>query len=176
MRYVALLRGIGPLNPNMRNANFRDVLGSLGYRHILTVTTTGNLIFTTGETDSGATEERIEAAWPAHLGFTSTTILRSAEEWRALIKSTPFGDRDDPAGARLNVTFLQSPVPGLTGLHHMSEGDGWSIIGATDREVFSVSDSANPRSASLMRWIERAYGPHLTTRTWRVVNKINARL
>ncbi|MGH2757636.1 MAG: DUF1697 domain-containing protein [Actinomycetota bacterium] len=44
-RFVALLRGIGPLNPNMRNEKLREVFVGLGFENVRTVITTGNVLF-----------------------------------------------------------------------------------------------------------------------------------
>ena len=43
--YVALLRGIGPLNPNMRNEKLREVFEKLGFKTVRTVISSGNVLF-----------------------------------------------------------------------------------------------------------------------------------
>ena len=53
MRYVALLRGIGPANPNMRNEKLRGVLEELGLANVASVISSGNLLF---DTEDGAAD------------------------------------------------------------------------------------------------------------------------
>ena len=49
--YVALLRGIAPTNPKMRNNRLREVFEDLGFSNVRTVISSGNVLF---ETDSSA--------------------------------------------------------------------------------------------------------------------------
>ncbi len=51
VRHVALLRGIGPGNPKMRNAELVRVLSSVGLRDVTAVISSGNFIFDSGERD-----------------------------------------------------------------------------------------------------------------------------
>jgi uncharacterized protein (DUF1697 family) len=45
MKYTALLRGIGPSNPNMRNEKLREVFQKLGFQNVQTVISSGNVLF-----------------------------------------------------------------------------------------------------------------------------------
>ena len=45
IKYVALLRGIGPGNPNMRNDKLRSVFEKLGFSNVKTVISSGNVLF-----------------------------------------------------------------------------------------------------------------------------------
>ena len=111
MRYVALLRGIGPINPNMRNVKLRGVLEEMGFDNVGSVITTGNLIFDAATDDLAGLEAQIEAAWPEQLGFNSTTILRSRDEFHEMVESRPFGEYFNPrnlSGPHLPVeTFVK---------------------------------------------------------------------
>jgi uncharacterized protein (DUF1697 family) len=44
-RYVALIRGIGPTNPNMRNERLCKVLVDLGFNNVEAVISSGNVMF-----------------------------------------------------------------------------------------------------------------------------------
>jgi len=46
--YVALLRGITPSNPNMRNEELRSVFGDIGFENVQSVISSGNILFETG--------------------------------------------------------------------------------------------------------------------------------
>ncbi|GAB3186722.1 DUF1697 domain-containing protein [Nesterenkonia suensis] len=134
--WCALLRGIGPGNPNMRNEKLRGVVEGLGFTEVASVISSGNLVFRaasehseSGSTQSGATqpsstthdggapgsaaraaaEARIQAALQDRLGIAGGTILRSREELAALVASAPFGDREHARSSYLTVTFLKDP-------------------------------------------------------------------
>ena len=53
-RYVALLRGIAPSGKNMSNAHLRGAVEGLGYTDVASVQASGNILFTTDETDVAA--------------------------------------------------------------------------------------------------------------------------
>ena len=83
-KYAALLRGIGPLNPNMRNEKLRGVFESLGFQNVQTVVSSGSVLFETGSKNVKALEAAIKKALPLELGFTITTIIRSREQLQEL--------------------------------------------------------------------------------------------
>jgi uncharacterized protein (DUF1697 family) len=90
MKYVALLRGIGPSNPNMRNEKLRGVFESLGFEHVQTVITSGNVLFESPSRDVNSLEAQIEEAIQSQLGFSSTTIIRSHQQLKRLANKDPF--------------------------------------------------------------------------------------
>src|SRR5690242_6553510 len=107
MKYVAFLRGIAPMNPNMRNEKLRAVCENLGFTTVRTVISSGNIIFESPLT-AREIEEKLEAAWPEKLGFTSTSIVRSYDDIKKLVATAPFGKLEHSQKTSLNVTFLQS--------------------------------------------------------------------
>lgn len=74
MRHVALLRGIGPGNPKMRNPEIVRVLTEAGLDGVEAVISSGNYVFSS-DADRGELEDRIEAAMAAHLGAPCSTIV-----------------------------------------------------------------------------------------------------
>ena len=89
--YVALLRGIAPMNPNQRNERLRGVCEDLGLRNVRTVISSGNVVFETDTNDVPALEATLEAAWLDRLDFTSTTIIRSRSDLQSMVEADPFG-------------------------------------------------------------------------------------
>lgn len=176
MRYCALLRGIGPLNPNMRNEKLRGVFESLGFANVSTVITTGNVIFDSDSADVPELETRIEAAWPDQLGFTSTTIIRSDEQIRDLVASEPFGELEDKPTSRLEVTFLKHEPEAGNDFPYTSDSGDFTILGLVDRAIYTVVDLTRPTTPPVMRWINQRYGKEITTRAWTTVNRIARRL
>ncbi|MGH8775450.1 MAG: DUF1697 domain-containing protein [Jiangellaceae bacterium] len=176
MRYVALLRGIGPLNPNMRNEKLRGVFESLGFRNVETVISSGNVVFDADSQDVGALEARIEDAWPEQLGFRSTTIIRTRDQMLNLVAKNPFGDRADTPATSLQVTFLKhEPAADLDVPYTPDTGD-YTIVAVEDRVICAVIDLSGSRTPDLMRWLEKTLGKEITTRTWKTVHRILRKL
>jgi uncharacterized protein (DUF1697 family) len=175
-RYVALLRGIAPTNPNMANANLRAVCERLGLRAVQTVISSGNVIFESDTSDAAGLEESIEAAWRSELGFTSTTILRSETELEGLVESDPFAGRTHGPETYLLVTFAKHPFTVEYAFPYQPpERDYW-IVGATSGELFSVTDTAASQTPDVMSWIESRLGKEISSRTWLTVNRILERM
>ena len=177
MRYVALLRGIGPSHPNMRNEKFRALFETLGFENVRTVITTGNVLFDSPSRAVRALETKIEDGIEKQLGFTSTTIVRSHQQMKRLVADEPFGDLEDTPTARLNVTFLKKKQKTDVRFPYVAEEKkGYSVLGMTDREVFSVVDLSGASTPDVMLWMEKEFGKEITTRTWKTVGRILKRL
>ncbi len=175
-KYVALLRGIAPTNPNMRNEKLRECFASLGFDHVQTVISSGNVLFETNSTDATALETIIEKALPERLGFTSTTIIRSYEQWQALVDQEPFAGLEDTLSSRLNVTFLKhAPKTDLKFPYRPPDRD-YQILGLYDRAIFSAIDTTSATTPDLMTWLEKQFGKGITTRTWQTVGRILKKL
>ena len=176
MRYAALLRGIGPTNPNMRNEKFREVFEKLGFQNVQTVITIGNVLFESPSRAVKKLETTIEEAIQEKLGFTSTTIIRSHQQLKQLVANNPFGKIEDTPTTRLNVTFLKGKQVTDLRFPYRAEKKGYSVIGMRDREVFSVVDLTGAKTPDVMAWIEKQFGKAVTTRTWKTVGRILKRL
>jgi uncharacterized protein (DUF1697 family) len=88
-KYVALLRGIGPMNPNMRPAKLKWTFEKMGFKSVQTVIASGNVVFDSASDNIITLENKIEMALPKLLDFSSTTIIRSKEATKKLVKKNP---------------------------------------------------------------------------------------
>jgi uncharacterized protein (DUF1697 family) len=175
--YAALLRGIGPSNPNMRNEKLRGVFERLAFRDVASIISSGNLVFGSEETDAPALEARIEEALHADLGINSATILRNADELDAVIATDPFGDLEHSRASYLTATFLKDRGPMPDPPEFAPEG-GARIVGTDDAHsaVFIVTDTTLTSTPDVMGLLEKAFGKGITTRTWKTVQRIAAKL
>jgi uncharacterized protein (DUF1697 family) len=177
MKYVALLRGIGPSNPNMRNEKLRELFQKLGYQNVQTVISTGNVLFESPSRAVKALEATIEEGIEKHLGFTSTTIIRSHNQITQLVDAdNPFGGFEDTPTTRLNVTFLKEKQSTDLRFPYSAKEKGYTVVGMHGREVLSVVDLTGATTPDLMAWLEKQFGKAITTRTWKTVGKISTRL
>lgn len=149
-RYVALLRGFGPLHPNMRNNKLREVFIDLGFLNVQTVIASGNVIFESKKRDTKLLESVIENAFIEKLGFKSATIIRSEDQLRNLIKQDPFAGKKDLPESRLNVTFLKK---------------GGEVFSIVDTRIYG-------NTPNVMLELEKQHGKDITTRTWKTVHRI----
>ncbi|MFD1718912.1 DUF1697 domain-containing protein [Georgenia deserti] len=176
--YCALLRGIGPGNPNMRNDRLRGVFERLGLTDVASVISSGNIVFTSEDSDVAVLEDRIQAGLREDLDIPGGTIVRRGEDLRALVDRAPFGDLDHTKATYLTTTFLKRPLdPAADPLP--DPGDPATRLLGYDphaRAVHAVLDTTAAKTPDYMSWLERQIGKDLTTRTWLTVTRIARKL
>lgn len=166
-KYVAFLRGIAPMNPNMKNEKLHGVFETLGFNNVISVISSGNIIFETTEKDVAALEQRIEKALHSELGITSTTIIRSAKQLQHLLKSKPFGNSTHTNSTYLLVTFLKhQPTKPL------KFPEGYLVAAIYNREVCTIVNNSGAKRRDPTLWLEKNHGKEITSRTWLTVEKI----
>jgi uncharacterized protein (DUF1697 family) len=171
-RYVALLRGIAPLNPNMRNDKLRGVFEKMGFENVKTVISSGNVIFESPSRSVRELEESIENALPKELGFNSTTIIRSQGQIQKLVDKNPFKGMAHSQKSSLNVTFLKKKRRTDIKFPHKIDNRDYELLGIYDGAICSVIDLTSAKTPDLMVWLEKKLGKEITTRTWKTVERI----
>lgn len=168
--YVALLRGITPMNAKM--SELAKAFESAGFKEVRTVLGSGNLIFRAAAATEESIERRAEAAMQKKLGRTFPAIVRSMEALRKLLASDPYKAFTLKPGSKRVVTFLRKKSAQKVTLP--IELDGARILALKGAEIFTVY-VASPRGPVFMTLIERTFGKEVTTRTWDTLVKIAAR-
>lgn len=176
IKYVAFLRGIAPLNPNMKNEKLRGVFEDLGFQNVRSVISSGNILFESDETDVAAMEATLEAAWPKRLGFNSTTIIRSQAELQKLANRKPFKDAEHSPKNYLLVTFFKHQTKIKFTFPYQPPGREYHLIGKADRALFSIIDTTGAKTPDLMSWLDRQFGKEISSRTWKTVQLILKKL
>lgn len=172
MNYVALIRGIMPSNPSMSNANLCRVIAGLGYDNVRSVIASGNVIFSSDDTDEVRIQDKITHALQSELGISGTTIVRSQAELEQLLEARPFGGQVHSNETYQTLTFLRTENPSAA----LPEDLPIDIKRATNREICLVSNNTATSGPDLMRVLQRTYGTDITTRTWKTVERIVAKL
>lgn len=171
-RYVALIRGIGPGDPRKSNQSLRGALESLGFTHVESVISSGNIIFESSESDERKLEEMIESAWPRLLGFQATTIVRSQQQLQKILDADPFHGAVHSEGSYLLVTFFKRHTKPSFDLPLQPLGKSYKIVGYTDNMLFTITDNTVVKTTDLMAWLEKQFGKDITSRTPLTIQRI----
>ncbi len=171
-KYVALIRGIGPGDPQKKNEKLRGALETLGFSGVKSVISSGNVVFESDETDVHKLENLIEAAWPELLGFQATTVVRSREQLQNILDSDPFDGAIHSEGSYLFVTFFRQPTTPGFDLPYQPEGKPYKLVGYQDNVLFSITDNSIIKTSDLMTWLEKQYGKEITSRTPLTIQRI----
>ncbi len=167
MKYVAMLRGVSPMNAKM--PELKAAFESAGFTEVRTVLSSGNVLFQAPTNSEAALERKAEAAMKQRLGKSFLTIIRPVEELEKILASNPYKKCKPIPGEKRVVTFLRENPK--TKLKLPIELDGSRILATKNREVFSAY-VVSPRGPVFMSLIEKTFGKNVTTRTWDTVKKL----
>ena len=106
--HVALLRGINLGGHNkVSMADLRDVVASLGHEDVATYIQSGNVVFSTGETDTAKLAAALEDAIAERTGVRCGVIVLSGAELAQIAKDNPYSGEPNPKA--VHVVFLSAP-------------------------------------------------------------------
>lgn len=161
-RYVALLRGVSPMNCKM--PVLQRCLEDAGFTDVKTLLSSGNVAFSTPRaTSAAALQKRVEAAMLEGAGYRFATIVRSIAHLQRLLDARPFAQHQLPAGGKCVVTFLREP-DAVAEVKLPLTLDDASVLERRGGEVFCVY-VPNDKGPAFMRLLEKAFGKAITTRT-----------
>ena len=107
--HVALLRGINVGGRNkVAMADLRTVVASLGHGDVATYIQSGNVVFTSSGTHTGALAAKLEHALEQAVGVRSSVVVLSRAELAKAVADNPFPDETDPR--RLHAIFRGATV------------------------------------------------------------------
>jgi uncharacterized protein (DUF1697 family) len=103
--HVALLRGI---NVGGRNkvpmADLREVVTSLGHTGVRTYIQSGNVLFSTADTDNAKLAAALESAIEDRFGIWSSVVVLTRDELAQVLAANPYPD--EPNHRMVHVVFL----------------------------------------------------------------------
>jgi uncharacterized protein (DUF1697 family) len=179
--YLALLRGINLGGRNkVAMADLRQLAESLGHSGVATYIQSGNLVFTSPESDTAALADALEQGIADRLGVTAPVVVLARAELAQAVADNPFPGEPDPR--RVHAVFRgdersAAAVEAVAKLQQKSRDAGSPdeavIVGRTlflhTPDGFGRSDLA----AQLFRSSTQAAG---TARNWATVTKLMAML
>ena len=175
-KYVALIRGIGPGDPQKTNQKLRGVLETLGFTNVQSVISSGNVIFESNEQDVHKLEQRIEAAWPEMLGFSATTFVRSQSQLQEILDTDPFKGAVHSPSSYLLVTFVRRPIDPDFTLPYQVPDKPYKVVGYMSNVLFTITDNTVVKTTDLMTWLEKQFGKDITSRAPLTIQRILKRM
>jgi uncharacterized protein (DUF1697 family) len=180
--HVALLRGINLAGHNrVAMADLREIMTSLGYTDVATYIQSGNVVFSTGQTDHLALAAAIEKAIAQRLDVAPRVVVLSAGELAQVIRDNPHPDEPNPK--MVHAVFLDAePAPEMVTAVAEAQ-DKAAAKGARDtaqfagRTLYLHTPDGYGRS-ELAALLGRARGPLSprgagTARNWATVTKLH---
>jgi uncharacterized protein (DUF1697 family) len=162
--YIALIRGINVGGKSMPMAALRTLLQKLGYADAQTYIQSGNAVFTAPGKDGRAIARALEAAIAKAFGYEAAVIVRSREEWRALLKANPYGKRKLEEDERLFITFLEDPPAKAAAARLEAIDDAKDEVKVRGAEAYLLVRGSYGESNLSNAFVEKQLGVRATTR------------
>lgn len=129
--YVALLRAVNVGGTGkLPMAELKGIAANLGFGNPRTFIASGNLLFTSGESE-GDVRKALEQALEKHMGKPVGILVRTAKEMAAVAEDNPF--KDSPPN-RVLATFLADKTPANALEHIRGRQDERIALG--NREIY----------------------------------------
>ena len=111
--YVALLRGINlGGHKKVPMAKLREVVVSLGHADVATYIQSGNVVFSTGQSDTAALAAALEEAIAQTIGVQARVVVLSRENLTQVVRDNPYSGEPNPRA--VHAIFLSGqPGPEL---------------------------------------------------------------
>ncbi len=171
--YISLLRGINVGgHKKIKMAELRSLYESLGFSDVRSYLQSGNVVFTSAETDRSTMAHSIETAIADAYSFAVTLFVLDAADLKQTFIANPFltGRSEDPA--KLYVTFLaDSPLPEALDnfVPPANTSDEFYIDG--DR-IYLFCPNGYGRTKLSNAFFERKLKVPATTRNWKTVSAL----
>ena len=176
-RYIAFLRGINVGGHHkVPMADLRKEFEKLGFKDIVTLLNSGNILFDTISDDIDKLEELISLHLERVFGFPIPTIIRTSEMISRLLKSEPFGEIEITKDIRLYVSLLRHNNDRDLNLPWKSVDDSYEVIAEIDNTVLSVLDLSISSTPKAMSALDRHFGSDITTRNWNTIERIGKKI
>lgn len=174
-KYVAFLRGINVGgNTIVPMSKLQTLFGELGCTHVKTLLNSGNVLFTSSETNRDKLTKTIEEKLQKIFSFPIAVMLRTENDIRSLVAADPFKSVSMNPPIRCHITFFaEKPRVDCK----LPEGTNCKIIAIFDDAIcWTIELSPDFKTPDVMKLLEKSFGKTITTRTWNTVVKVSTLL
>lgn len=173
--WIAFLCGVNVGKRQMKMGALRLLLEEAGYAEVKTILASGNVRFEANATKD-AVKSDLETIISAKFGFRTDVILRTGDEFAAMLKNHPFGSLDPEADLTRHVILYEHPLPPI---ELESRPGDTEILRVDAREIyFAGYRQANGRYTENIEEVLKPLGKALgktnpnTARNWNTMEKI----
>ena len=172
MRWAALLRGINLGKRQLKSAELKAAVESLGFTEVRTLLASGNVVFTADEKDAEALEKKLHDALAKETGLKSEIFVRSPEEMDAIVAANPFPEVASERPSQLVAIFHRAKVDPAPLDKLMAAYDGPERVKPIGRELYIDFPDGQGRSNLYPAMGKARLDPVNTARNWNTVLKI----
>ncbi len=175
--YIAFLRGINVGGHHkVPMADLKTELQKLGFKNIITILNSGNIIFDYTDEEITTLEQITTTQLENTFGFPIPTIIRTVNTIQQLLKQNPFSAIEITKDSRLYISFLKTTVTTTLQFPWQSEDESYKILDYKNNTIISALDLSKSKTTKAMAILERSFGKDITTRNWNTLLRIEKQL
>jgi len=169
---ISLLRGINVSGQKkIKMAELKALYEALGFERVTTYVQSGNVVFESGD-DPATLAVRIREGIEDELGYAVSVMVRTLDEWRALVERNPYGKEAIENPKHLHVTLLDAPPDeGLLDAVREVE-DSICDFHLDAQAIYLYCPEGFGRTKLSNNFWERKLKVAATTRNWNTMNKL----
>ena len=172
-QYAALLRGINVGGKNLiKMTELKACFEALGFRNLSTYIQSGNVIFSSDESDRAKLTSQVEDALSKTFNYSSRVVLRSFKEMKNIVAHAPKGFGSDPATYRYDVIFLKEPLTAAKAMKSVSTKEGVDQAFAGKGVLYFSRLISKAAQSRLTRIITMPVYQSMTIRNWNTTTKL----
>jgi uncharacterized protein (DUF1697 family) len=171
--HIGLLRGInvgGHRQVGM--TNLRNFLTELGFENVRSLLQSGNLVFGSRSRFGAELERYLEMEASKRLALEVDIFVRTAEEWKSIVRQNPFRKEAERDPGHLIVLFLKNAPAAKDVALLQADIVGAEIVKAKGKQAYVFYPNGQGRSKLTNAIIERRIG-RATGRNWNTVMKLD---
>lgn len=173
MRYICLLRGINVGGNNLiKMAELKEWFESWGFSAVKTYIQSGNVVFSSTETDSKKIEAQIETALHAKLKNPIYVVVIPQTIYQTIITETPSGFGQSPAVYRSDVIFLKQPLTPHIALKDIETNPEVDTVFAGQHALYFERLISKATASRLNKIIGKPVYKLMTIRNWNTTRKL----
>jgi uncharacterized protein (DUF1697 family) len=171
--YLAFLRGVNVGGKSVLMTDLRGMFSTLGYETAKTLLQSGNVAFhVKGRSTAAALESMLERETRTRLGLETKYLIRTADEWDAVVASNPYPKAAKADPARLIAMPLRT-VPGAAHVAALRAAIvGRETVEVIGRTAYFIYPDGQGNSKLTINVIEKKLETTGTARNWNTTLKM----
>ena len=171
--FVTLFRGINVGgNRVVKMSDLKALHEALGLEHVVTYIQSGNVVFTSDNTDATQLQRDIEQAFEEKFGFSVHVLVRSSSDLLKIIAKNPFQEQQSKESKWIAVTFLATSPDSAAQEALLNAYTGPEEIFILGKEAYIYYPDGIGRSKLTHSFIEKKLKTVGTARNWNTILKL----
>lgn len=172
-RHVALLRGINVGGNNIiKMVDLKSLFEELGFSDVSTYIQSGNVIFSSAESNLARLSRKIERALGKRFVYKACVAIVSQSTLTSVVKQAPKGFGKAPSKYRYDVIFFKAPATPKAAIGDIAVREGVDAVAAGKHAVYASRLIARASQSRISKIVSHPLYKSMTIRNWNTITKL----